>query len=118
MGDGNAVHVTRAGRTQIGLLEIEALYVPQFRIFLISVSKLASKNLQTIFNRMGCTVTVANGQALLKDNHPNGLYFTTIQCKSTLVTTRSQICRISQHDEVPYPRSRNDLQSDSLELWH
>ena len=45
MGDGNTVQVTKAGRTHIGLLKIEALFVPQFRISLISVSKLAEKKI-------------------------------------------------------------------------
>lgn len=78
MGDGNAVQVTKAGRTHIGLLEVEALFVPQFRISLISVSKLAAKNLQTTFNQSGCTITNlnANGQIVLTGKLRNGLYLT------------------------------------------
>ena len=41
MGDDTTIQVDQVGRTCIGFLEIEALFVPQFRISLISVSKLA-----------------------------------------------------------------------------
>ena len=128
MGDGNAVQVTMAGRTHIGLLEIEALFVPQFRISLISVSKLAATNLQTTFDQSGCTITNADGQIILSAKQRSGLYLTSNQCENTmaLVTTRSQTSTsrsantpaLPPADEIPYSRTKDKVQSDSLHLWH
>ena len=140
MGDGNAVQVTKAGRTHIGPLEIEALFVPQFRISLISVSKLAETNLQTTCNQSGCTIANTNGRIILTAKQRHGLYLTPNQFEnaSAMATTRSQASKETSANtppsapsapsapeapeapvyEIPYARTKDKVQSDSLHLWH
>ena len=74
MGDDTTIQVDQVGRTCIGFLEIEALFVPQFCISLISVGKLALTGLRTIFDNIDCSVFNSDGQVFLKAYLKNGLY--------------------------------------------
>ena len=51
MGDGNFAMATQAGKKYIGKLELEASYVPQFRISLISERN--TKGQQNISKKKG-----------------------------------------------------------------
>ena len=141
MGDDTTIQVDQVGRTCIGFLEIEALFVPQFRISLISVSKLALTGLRTIFDNIDCSVFNSDGQVFLKACLKNGLYLASkgydTQKAAALITTRAQTKKarpqpappaVQQAPDSPAVsdfksnssghRSNKRVLTDSLHLWH
>jgi hypothetical protein len=72
-------------------LSIEAYFVPQFRISLLSVSQLAKEGYQTNFTEDICDIS-KNGKLVLRAWEAGRLYRIDLQPRA-LVTTRSMACR-------------------------
>ena len=140
MGDDTTIQVDRIGRTCIGFLELEALFVPQFRISLVSVSKLAAIGLRTIFDNVDCSVFDSSNRVFLKAYLRDGLYLVSRGYNAerpkleALITTRAQAAgqaRQTPNTQTPntplgspvtelHPsrRSNKQIVTDSLHLWH
>ena len=103
--DNTTIQVDQIGRICIGFLEIEALFVPQFRISLISVSKLAAMGPQTIFDNTDCSVFNSNGQVFLKAYLKNGLYLASkgydTQKAAAFINTRAQTKKTRLQPALP-----------------
>jgi len=56
LGDKNEVHARKKGMVQLNGVCIEAFFVPEFRISLLSVSQLDSQGLTSIFKDGMCTI--------------------------------------------------------------
>jgi transposase InsO family protein len=113
MGDDNGVHVGEVGRTYIGSLEMDALFVPQFRISLVSVSKLAKQGLRTTFDSTGCRVTNTAEEVVLDAKEENGIYVIRAgreHAFTTTVTLGSGKIKQRKRDKF--------VQTESLHLWH
>jgi transposase InsO family protein len=113
MGDDNGVRVEEAGKTCIGDLEMDALFVPQFRISLISVSKLAKQGLQTIFDSTGCRIINDADEIMLDAKEEDGIYVIDTGREyafTNTVTLRSGKVKQRKRDKF--------VQTDSLHLWH
>ena len=130
MGDDTTIQVDQVRRTCIGFLVIEALFVPQFCISLISVSKLALTGLRTIFDNIDCSVFNSDGQVFLKAYLKNGLYLASkgYDTQKAATTTVSGAASSSQALDLPAVsnfksnssgyRSNKRVLTDSLHLWH
>ena len=137
MGDDTEVHVTEIGKTHIGFLEIEALFVPQFRVSLISVSKLAvvRHSMQTTFAGNSGSILDLNGRIVLKAHLNNGLYlassgYESLPVPRVLFTTRAKAKSQTSPTLAPTPAHPLDkshrlrpnkrvlIDSLHLRLWH
>ena len=67
LGDKNEVPARKKGTVQLNELSMEALLVPEFRISLLSVSRLDSYGLTAIFKDGTCSVIDHHGNNLLKE---------------------------------------------------
>jgi hypothetical protein len=82
-------------------LSIEAYFIPQFRISLLSVSQLAKEGYQTNFTEDICNIS-KNGKLVLRAREAGGLYRIDLQPRA-LVTTHS-IARRPPIDDLPAPQ--------------
>jgi transposase InsO family protein len=99
LGDDNTLHVYQSGTATLVLdsattIKIVALYVPEFRLSLLSVSQLAAQKYTTMFTSEFCLIYDVKKSLMLRIPPVNGLYrFTTVSSNIThitaLITTRS-----------------------------
>lgn len=101
LGDSNTVHVSQRGVAVINNVKLQALFVPEFRISLLSVSQLDLLGYDTIISNGVCTI--------LKDKEPvllapqvDGLYkIQHSRSGSAMVTTRSALKKIKTLPSQP-----------------
>jgi len=74
LGDKNEVPARKKGTVQLNELSMEALLVPEFRISLLSVSRLDSYGLTAIFKDGTCSVIDHHGNNHLSATLKQGLY--------------------------------------------
>jgi transposase InsO family protein len=96
LGDDNTLHVYQSGIAILVLdsvttIKIVALYVPEFRLSLLSVSQLAAQKYTTMFSSEFCLIHDDKKSLMLRIPPVNGLYrfATTVSESSALITTRS-----------------------------
>jgi transposase InsO family protein len=113
MGDDNGVQVGEAGKTHISSLEMDALFVPQFRISLVSVSKLAKQGLRTTFDSAGCRVTNKAGEIVLDAKEKDGIYVIGAGRENAFTTTTTL-----KSGKIKQRKRDKFVQTESLHLWH
>jgi hypothetical protein len=91
MGDDHSVKSKRKGTTSLRELSIEAYFVPQFRVSLLSVSQLTKDGYKTTFTDNLCNIS-KGGKLILTARDTNGLYQVDLLSRA-LVTTRSMARR-------------------------
>ena len=75
LGDGKIIKSTKGGMVKIRNILLQALYVPAFRVSLISVSCLGKTGFKTVFERDLCIVKdTRSQQAILSGKTENGIY--------------------------------------------
>jgi hypothetical protein len=74
LGDEKQVHATKKRRIHLSKVSIEALFVPEFQISLLSVGLLDSFGLVAIFKDGSCTIIDQHGNNSLKATLHRGLY--------------------------------------------
>jgi len=74
LGDKNEVHARKKGIVQLNGVCIEAFFVPEFRISLLSVSQLDSLCLTAIFKDGTCKIIDQHGNNPLSATLNRGLY--------------------------------------------
>ena len=74
LGDGKMVTSSQGGPIKFKNILIQALYVPKFRVSLLSVSRLGAAGLKTTFERDICTTKDSNQQTILTGKTENGIY--------------------------------------------
>jgi hypothetical protein len=65
LGDGKTVIAKYGGFIMLGQLTVQALYVPAFKVSLISVSCLDTSGLCTTFEQSTCSITAGHNKELL-----------------------------------------------------
>ena len=114
LGDKTTVEAIEQGLIPINNFRINALFVPRFRISLLSVSKLDSE-LQwfTSFAQSKCTVQDATGREILRTPCSRGLYKINLsQIASCIHTTGTEML-------TPPPASHTRTKTlPSSEIWH
>ena len=90
LGDGKIILSTQGGPVELQTITIQALYVPSFRVSLLSVSKLGEKGLHTNFEQYTCTIK-RNQQTLLSGKMEGGIYILQTPTSTALVTSGSTI---------------------------
>jgi len=74
LGDDHQKHAKKKGTVCLRGVDIEAFFVPEFRICLLSVGQLDSHGYTTTFRSGICTIADAKGQKVLGANLEDGLY--------------------------------------------
>jgi hypothetical protein len=87
LGDDNSVLARKEGPITLqGSLNLHALFVPDFRISLLSVPQFDKQGWTTTFSHERCLITDTNGKVLISATLRNGLYLVD---SFALITTRS-----------------------------
>jgi len=73
LGDDHQVQAKKKGTVRLGGVDIEAFFVPEFRISLLSVGQLNSHGYTTTFRSRICSIANATGQKVLSTNLEDGL---------------------------------------------
>jgi len=101
LGDKNEVHTRKKGMVQLNGVCIEAFFVPEFRIFLLSVSQLDSLGLTALFKNGTCAIMHHLGNNPLSATLDRGLYilprhasayYTPVQQTEKKFGSRSNTC--------------------------
>ena len=73
LGDDHQVQAKKKGIVCLGRVDIEAFFVPEFRISLLSVGQLDSHGYTTTFRSEICSIADTKGQNVLGANLEDGL---------------------------------------------
>ena len=127
LGDRNQVHAMKKGRIQLGGVTIEAYFVPEFRISLLSVGQLDHLGLVAIFKDRTCTIFDQHGNNSLKATLDRGLYILVQPGSSYLSPATnhpplgsahtSPATNLPLHESITSPSTRI-RKPDSIEVWH
>ena len=74
LGDDHQIQAKKKGSVRLGGVDIEAFYVPEFRISLLSVGQLDSQASTMTFRSGICAIANAKGPKVLGANLEDGLY--------------------------------------------
>jgi len=74
LGDDHQVHAKKKGVVHLGGVDIEAFFVPEFRISLLSVGQLDTHGYTSTFRSGICSISNAKGQKVLSASLEDGLY--------------------------------------------
>jgi len=104
LGDNSTVHANKKGIVRLKGIDIEAFFVPEFRISLLFVSQLDTSGLRATFKSGVCSITDSHGKSVLKGGLENGLYTLTIEGSAYVSELRSY--------------NRKTRHSNSIDIWH
>jgi hypothetical protein len=104
LGDNNMAQANKKGIVRLNGIDIEAFFVPEFRISLLSVSQLDASGLTATFRSGVCSVTDIYGKSVLKADLERGLYTLTNEGSAYVSELRSF--------------NRNTRHSNSIDIWH
>jgi hypothetical protein len=134
MGDDHSIKSKSKGTMSLRELSIEAYFIPQFHVSLLSVTQLAKDGYQTTFTGNLCNISKGR-KLILRARETDGLYQIDLLSRA-LVTTRSMARRPPTNTDSPAPQvlsspsvplkdasmtpsePQRTLRSDSIELWH
>jgi transposase InsO family protein len=103
LGDDHQVQAKKKGSVRLGGVDIEAFFVPEFRISLLSVGQLDSQGYTTTFRSGICSIADAKGQKVLGANLEDGLY--TLSTDGSAHISEIKMLRTASH-------------SHSINMWH
>jgi len=104
LGDNNRVQANKKGIVRLKGIDIEAFFVPEFRISLLSISQLNTSGLTATFKSGVCSITDSHGKSVLKGGLEHGLYTLTIEGSAYVSELRSYNSK-TRH-------------SNSIDIWH
>jgi len=104
LGDNNTVQATKKGIVRLKGVDIEAFFVPEFRISLLSVSQLDTYRLTTTFRSRVCSITDSHRKSILKGGMEHGLYTLTTEGSVYVSELRSY--------------NRKAWHSNLIDIWH
>jgi len=104
LGDNNTVQATKNGIIRLKGVDIEAFFVPEFRISLLLVSQLDTSGLTATFRFGVYSITDSHGKSILKERLEHGLYTLAIEGSIYVSELRSYNCK-ARH-------------SNSIDIWH
>ena len=103
LGDDHQVQAKKKGIVRLGRVDIEAFFVPEFRISLISVGQLDSQGYTTTFRSGICSIADAKGQKVLGANLEYGLYI--LSTDGSAHVSEIRMLRTAPH-------------SHTINMWH
>jgi len=74
LGDDHQIQAKKKGSIRLGGVDIEAYFVSEFQIYLLSVGQVDSQGYTTTFRSGICSIANAKGQKVLAANLEDGLY--------------------------------------------
>jgi transposase InsO family protein len=101
LGDNNTVQAKKKGRVRLKGIDIEAFFVPDFPISLLSVSQLDLSGFTATFRSGVCSIINTHGKGVLEACLERGLY---------TLTTESGSAHTS--------KLRQPRRTDSIDIWH
>jgi transposase InsO family protein len=118
LGDKNEVHANKRGTVQLNGVKIEAFFVPEFRISLLSVSQLDSYGLSAVFKDGVCAVINTHGQQVLGAALDRGLYILATNGSAHTTSAMTDRPDTAMEGSEPTQKHRKTRRSDSIEVWH
>jgi len=103
LGEEHQVQVKKKGVVRLGGVDIEAFFVPKFRITLLSVGQLDLYGYTATFRSGICSVTNTNGRKVLSAILEQGLYILSMDGSAHVSEIRSL---------------RSVWQANMVDLWH
>jgi len=103
LGDNYQVHAKKKGVVHLGGVDIEAFFVPEFRISLLSVGQLYSHGYTSTFRSDICSISNAKGQKVLSASLEDGLYILSTDGSAHISEIR--MLRTAPH-------------SQTINMWH
>jgi len=103
LGDDHQAQAKKKGVVHLGGVEIEAFFVPEFRISLLSVGQLDSHGYTSTFRSGICSIVDAKGRKVLGANLEDGLYILSTDGSAQISEIR--ILRTAPH-------------SHTANMWH
>ena len=113
LGDKNDVHARNKGTVQLNRLSMEAFFVPEFRISLLSVSQLDSYSLTAIFKDGMCSVIDHHSNNHLSATLDQGLYIV-----PRLASAHTSSTILPQLGSVRESSTTNIWKSELINIWH
>jgi len=98
LGDDHQVQAIRKGVVRLGGVDIEAFFVPEFRISLLSVGQLDSHGYTSTFRSGICSIADAKGQKVLGANLEDGLYI--LSMDGSVNISEIRILRTAPHSHT------------------
>jgi hypothetical protein len=89
LGDKTTVNINRAGTAFVNDIPLFCLFVPQFRLSLISVSQLDTQGYKSVFFNGTCTITNPVGHTFLKAKKDDGGLYIPYSNADANISTRS-----------------------------
>jgi hypothetical protein len=137
LGDETTVNINRAGTAFVNDIPLFCLFVPQFRLSLISVSQLDTQGYKSVFFNGTCTITNPVGQTFLKAKKDDGGLYIPYSNTDANISTRSGLETRPPEPTAKRPPTpskddktktkpvadsaaptKTSKQSDSIQLWH
>jgi len=103
LGDDHQVQAKKKGIVSLRGVDIEAFFVPEFRISLLSVGQLDSHGYTTTFRSGICSIADAKGQKILGANLEDGLYI--LSTDGSAHVSELRMLRTAPH-------------SHTINMWH
>jgi len=103
LGDDHQVQTKKKGIVRLGGVDIEAFFVPEFRISLLSVGQLDAHRYTTTFRSGICSIADTKGQKVLGANLEDGLY--TLSMDGSAHISKIRMLRTAPH-------------SQTVNMWH
>jgi hypothetical protein len=104
LGDNNTVQAKKKGLVRLKGMDIEAFFVPEFRISLLSVSQLDLSGFTATFRSGICSVKDTHGKIVVEACLQHGLYTVSMAGSVHISELRSS------NQAVRYP--------NSIDVWH
>ena len=101
LGDNNTVLANKKGIVRLKGVDMEAFFVPELRISLLSISQLDKSGLTVTFRSEVCCITDSQGKSVLKGRLEDGLYTLAIE-GSAYVTELRSYNRKARHSTLIY----------------
>ena len=103
LGDDHQVQAKKKGIVRLGGVDIEAFFVPEFRISLLSVGQLDSHGYTSTFRSGTCSIADAKGRKVLSAVLENGLYILSTDGSAHILEIR--LLRTTKHP-------------NTVNMWH
>jgi len=103
LGDDPQIQAKKKGSVHLGGVDIEAFFIPEFRISLLSVGQLDSQGYTMTFQSGICSIADAKGQKVLGAILEDGLY--TLSTNGSAHISEIKMLRTASH-------------SHSINMWH
>ena len=116
LGDESVLKVAQQGLVMVNRVELATLFIPEFRVSLLSVAQLDSQGLMTVFSEQTCRISDVKGRAVIQARLSRGLY--RFQGADTESEEDGQLAEAQALLAIAAGRKQSSRQPVESALWH